>query len=39
MVYFITYDLNNPGQNYDDVIDAIKEASGRLVVPIGNRRT
>lgn len=27
MVYFITYDLNNPGQNYDDVIDAIKEAS------------
>ncbi|MFR1841777.1 MAG: hypothetical protein ACLUV3_00975 [Oscillospiraceae bacterium] len=27
MVYFITYDLNNPGQNYDDVINAIKEAS------------
>ena len=38
MVYFITYDLNNPGQNYDDVINAIKEA-WRLGVPIGNRRT
>lgn len=27
MVYMITYDLNNPGQKYDDVINAIKEAS------------
>ncbi len=27
MVYLITYDLNNPGQNYDDVIQAIKDAS------------
>ena len=27
MVYFITYDLNNPGQNYENVIQAIKEAS------------
>ena len=27
MVYMITYDLNNPGQNYDKVIQAIKDAS------------
>lgn len=27
MVYLITYDLNNPGQNYDEVIKAIKAAS------------
>lgn len=27
MVYLITYDLNNPGQNYDAVIEAIKSAS------------
>lgn len=27
MVYMITYDLNNQGKNYDDVISAIKEAS------------
>lgn len=27
MVYMITYDLNSPGQKYDDVINAIKEAS------------
>lgn len=27
MVYMITYDLNNQGKNYDDVINAIKEAS------------
>lgn len=27
MVYFVTYDLNNPGQNYDAVIQAIKGAS------------
>ena len=27
MVYLITYDLNSPGQNYDDVIQAIKDAS------------
>ena len=27
MVYLITYDLNNPGQNYEDVIKAIKSAS------------
>lgn len=26
-VYIITYDLNKPGQNYDDVINAIKKAS------------
>lgn len=26
-VYMVTYDLNNPGQRYDDVIQAIKEAS------------
>lgn len=26
-VYMVTYDLNNPGQHYDDVIKAIKEAS------------
>ena len=27
MVYMITYDLNNPGQNYDKVIQAIKDSS------------
>lgn len=27
MVYMITYDLNSPGQNYDKVIEAIKDAS------------
>lgn len=27
MVYMITYDLNSPGQNYEDVIQAIKDAS------------
>ena len=27
MVYFVTYDLNNPGQNYENVIQAIKDAS------------
>lgn len=27
MVFFITYDLNDPGQNYDKVIEAIKKAS------------
>lgn len=27
MVYFVTYDLNDPGQNYEDVIQAIKDAS------------
>lgn len=26
-VYLITYDLNNPGQRYEDVINAIKKAS------------
>ena len=26
-VYMITYDLNSEGQNYDDVINAIKDAS------------
>ena len=26
-VYMITYDLNSEGQNYDDVIKAIKDAS------------
>ena len=26
-VYMITYDLNSKGQNYDEVIDAIKNAS------------
>ena len=26
-VYMITYDLNNPGQNYNDVIEAIKDSS------------
>lgn len=26
-VYLITYDLNNPGQNYEDVIEAIKDSS------------
>lgn len=26
-VYMITYDLNSEGQNYDDVIDAIKDSS------------
>ena len=25
MSYFISYDLSNPGQNYDDLIDAIKK--------------
>ena len=25
MSYFISYDLNNPGQNYDDLIEAIKK--------------
>ena len=25
--YLITYDLNNPGQNYEKVISAIKKAS------------
>ena len=27
MVYMITYDLNSPGQKYDDVIQAIKDCS------------
>lgn len=27
MVYMITYDLNKTGQNYDKVIQAIKDAS------------
>lgn len=27
MVYMITYDLNKEGQNYDKVIQAIKDAS------------
>lgn len=27
MVYMITYDLNKTGQNYDNVIKAIKDAS------------
>lgn len=27
MVYMITYDLNAPTQNYNDVIQAIKDAS------------
>lgn len=27
MVYMITYDLNKEGQDYDNVINAIKEAS------------
>ncbi len=27
MVYFVTYDLNNPGKNYDSVIQSIKNAS------------
>lgn len=27
MVYMITYDLNSPNQNYEDVIQAIKDAS------------
>ena len=27
MVYMITYDLNSPGQNYEDVIKAIKDSS------------
>ena len=27
MVYLITYDLNSTGQKYDDVINAIKNAS------------
>jgi len=27
MVYFVTYDLNDPGQNYENVIQAIKDAS------------
>lgn len=27
MVYMITYDLNREGQKYNDVINAIKEAS------------
>ena len=27
MVYIVTYDLNNPGQNYENVIQAIKDAS------------
>lgn len=26
-VYMITYDLNSKGQNYDDVIQAIKDSS------------
>ncbi len=25
MVYLISYDLNKPGQNYDDLYEAIKE--------------
>ncbi len=25
MSYFISYDLNNPGQNYDNLIEAIKK--------------
>lgn len=31
MVYMVTYDLNNPGQNYDDVINAIKESSTKCI--------
>lgn len=27
MVYMVTYDLKSPGQNYDDVIKAIKDSS------------
>lgn len=27
MVYMVTYDLNKQGQKYDEVIDAIKDAS------------
>ena len=27
MVYMVTYDLNKQGQKYDEVIDAIKNAS------------
>lgn len=27
MVYMVTYDLNKEGQNYEDVIQAIKDAS------------
>ncbi|WP_035795166.1 hypothetical protein [Clostridium akagii] len=27
MVYMITYDLNDPGQKYEDVIKAIKDSS------------
>ena len=27
MVYMVTYDLNSEGQNYEDVIQAIKDAS------------
>lgn len=27
MVYLITYDLNEPGQNYDKIIQAIKDVS------------
>ena len=27
MVYMVTYDLNKEGQNYEDVIEAIKAAS------------
>ena len=27
MVYMITYDLNSPNQNYEKVIQAIKDAS------------
>lgn len=28
MIYSISYDLNRPGQNYDDLYDTIKSASG-----------
>lgn len=30
MVYMITYDLNNPGQNYEKLIEAIKKASNGI---------
>lgn len=27
MVYMVTYDLNNPGQNYENVIETIKQCA------------
>lgn len=34
MVYLITYDLNDPGQDYDDLYDAIKQLASSWIHPL-----